>query len=100
MKKLRIETITVILTIIIFSTGIFLFKQWSKTEIYANNTCKHFAWTKAELVRKAPIGVCGWLLEGEPRMEEHWFNCDKYEIGDVIDWEYTNYDCDDYIKTF
>ncbi len=97
--KLSFE-ICLIIIVLVFSIAFFTcFRYWADTEVMTNYLCKHSKITTAALVRKTPIGACGWLIKGEKRMEEHWFNCEQYEIGDIIDWKYTNYDCDDLVKT-
>ena len=83
-----------IIAIIVLFIALFVcFLYWIDTRVYTSERCMHLAMTTAKLVRKTPLGCCGWLIAGNSRMSEHWFNCGQYQIGDVIDWEYTNYSC-------
>ncbi len=89
---------TIIFVVVFFTAG-FLFRQWMDTRIYTSKLCMHPAMTRATLENKAPIGVCYWRVGDSRLVEEHWFNCEQYEAGETVDWEYTNYSCDDLVKT-
>ncbi len=71
-----------------------LFRFWIDTLVLVAVNCRNTVETTATLSWKTQVGSCHWLVDGDSRVSEHWYNCDQYEPGQTIPWKKTVYTCE------
>jgi len=82
------------LIIVLFIAFGVCFRCWLDTRVYTAGLCKHLAITDATLRSKTPLGCCCWYVGDSKKCSETWFNCGEVNVGDTVDWYYTNYSCE------
>jgi len=83
-----------IITIIVLFVALGIcFRYWIDTRVYTSERCMHLDTTTAVLHSKTPLGCCCWYVGDSDMCSESWFNCGDINVGETIDWDYTNYSC-------